>query len=828
MIRTFLRLFTLATLLSLFSFIFPLQATAADQQPADKQWADGLTISGFDGGVTILVSDLQGNTYAGGDFTAYGGKPVNHIAKWDGLTWSALGDGLQNQVNTLAVDSRGYLYTDALVIPESGLPETIIMHWDGTSWSTLGGDLSSLVDTLAEGRESNILINDLAVDSRDQLYAGGYFYLIQSDQYVGYVARWDGSSWTLLGSGMNHTVYELAVDGHDNLYAGGEFTSAGGVAASRIAKWDGVTWNALGSGLGGDAPTVADLELDPSGKLFVTGQFETAGGKPIHLVAIWDGASWNDLTTGKSSSGLEGEAPTIFDLSVSRSGELYAGGSFTTIDGVAANNIARWNGSSWNALSTKDGNGINESVSAISVNEDEQVFAGGYFTNAGGLPAGHIARWDGSSWFTWSAVNGYGMNNIISALVVDHNGILYAGGYFSSAGMVAANHIARWDGKAWNQLAGGVNAAVHALALDTNVGLYAGGDFTAAGDLAVNYIARWDGASWHALGAGMGSDNSTSQVRALAVDNQGNLYAGGDFNIAGGVAANYIARWDGSAWSALGRGMDDQVTRLVVDPQGNLYAAGWFTRAGDVAASGIARWDGTSWSALGGEGNMVESITIGQDGNLYAAGMFSLPSDVYTSAYIARWDGSTWSRLSESTDNLVHVLAADQKGNLYAGGDFSTAGEAPAGRIASWDGTAWTSLGSGIGGEGDYSSILTLIVDDQGNLYVGGQFTLAGDKPSAYLAKWCPERVTGDCTFTFEARAGTPEPTPVLSTAAPLSTQTPTLNVPGPGLTPTSTPIANHAGADTIAGLDRRYWIGAGFLLVFIVAGLVLLRFRRS
>ena len=35
-----------------------------------------------------------------------------------------------------------------------------------------------------------------------------------------------------------------------------------------------------------------------------------------------------------------------------------------------------------------------------------------------------------------------------------------------------------------------------------------------------------------------------------------NLYAGGYFTTAGGVPANYIAKWDGSAWSALGSGMN--------------------------------------------------------------------------------------------------------------------------------------------------------------------------------------------------------------------------------------------------------------------------------
>ena len=47
---------------------------------------------------------------------------------------------------------------------------------------------------------------------------------------------------------MAFRVHALAVSG-SNLYAGGEFTTAGGVSANRIAKWDGNSWTALGSGM---------------------------------------------------------------------------------------------------------------------------------------------------------------------------------------------------------------------------------------------------------------------------------------------------------------------------------------------------------------------------------------------------------------------------------------------------------------------------------------------------------------------------------------------------------------------------------------------------
>ena len=107
------------------------------------------------------------------------------------------------------------------------------------------------------------------------------------------------------------------------------------------------------------------------------------------------------------------------------------------------------------------------------------------------------------------------------------------------------------------------------------------------------------------LGFGGGYDRlllyAPSYVSALAVSGT-NLYAGGSFTVAGGVAVANIAKWDGSAWSALGSGMGDTYTpvsyALAVSGT-NLYAGGCFTTAGGVSANNIAKWNGSAWSALG-------------------------------------------------------------------------------------------------------------------------------------------------------------------------------------------------------------------------------------
>jgi len=310
------------------------------------------------------------------------------------------------------------------------------------------------------------------------------------------------------------------------------------------------------------------------------------------------------------------------------SGNLYIGGKFTMAGGVFATNIAKWNGSSWSALGS--GMGYSNSfpeVHALTVS-GKVLYAGGYFTTAGGNAANYIAKWNGSS---WSAL-GSGVDFIVYALAMSGSNV-YAGGDFASAGGNAANYIAKWNGSSWSSLGSGVNGIVYAL-LVSGTNLYAGGDFTMAGGNEANYIARWDGSSWSPVGSGMGGGRF-GDVEALAMLGS-DLYAGGSFDTAGGVSATNIAKWNGSSWSALGSGIcgpdDDEdyfggwVSALAVS-DGALYAGGHFSTAGGMSVANIAKWNGNSWSALGsGTGGFglnppVWALAV-ESNNLYAGGYF--------------------------------------------------------------------------------------------------------------------------------------------------------------------------------------------------------------
>jgi hypothetical protein len=96
------------------------------------------------------------------------------------------------------------------------------------------------------------------------------------------------------------------------------------------------------------------------------------------------------------------------------------------------------------------------------------------------------------------------------------------------------------------------------------------------------------------------------------------LYAGGEFTSVGGVAANRVAKWNGTAWSTLGVGVDAVAWDFANYDDGGgeaLYVGGNFTSAGGLAANRVAKWSGSTWSALGtGVNAMVFALGVYDDG----------------------------------------------------------------------------------------------------------------------------------------------------------------------------------------------------------------------
>jgi hypothetical protein len=132
------------------------------------------------------------------------------------------------------------------------------------------------------------------------------------------------------------------------LYAGGLLTSAGPVPAVSVARWNGSTWTPLGSGVTGSVLCLTVFD-DGGGRpaLFAGGgfpPFPVSGGS--NGIARWDGSSW--------FIGSNWVVGNIRELATHDDGtgpSLFVGGNFTMIGGIATTGIARWNCGSYISVS---------------------------------------------------------------------------------------------------------------------------------------------------------------------------------------------------------------------------------------------------------------------------------------------------------------------------------------------------------------------------------------------------------------------------------------------------------------------------------------------
>ncbi|MBI4671692.1 MAG: beta-galactosidase [Chloroflexi bacterium] len=337
-------------------------------------------------------------------------------------------------------------------------------------------------------------------------------------------------------------------------------------------------------------------------------------------------------------------------------------------------------------------------------------------TAAPDVAANRIAKWNGKQWAALGDGMGCGISYCTPWVTALDMGAdeLFAGGLFTTAGNISAANVSRWKASKWSALGSGVNGWVNAVAVNGR-NVYIAGYFTNVGGVPAYSIARWNTRTrtWRALGEGIGG----GPVYALAVDGD-NVYAAGYFVNAGDASARNIAKWNGSRWSALDNGINGTVYALTVQDH-IVYAGGAFFQAGGVNAKNIAKWNGKRWSALGSGVEGTVYALARKKGGVYVGGNFTAAGSL-SARNVAVWNGKRWQALGKGVNGPVRALAL-QQGELFVGGDFTAAGNTAAQNIARWDGKRWRKLGSGVDG-----IVYALTVTDRA-VYAGGYFSNAGN-----------------------------------------------------------------------------------------------------
>jgi len=315
------------------------------------------------------------------------------------------------------------------------------------------------------------------------------------------VAKWNGSEWLPVGAGRSDkTVYALETLG-GNLYAGGDFSVMGishpddtfdaAQGMRGIAKWDGTSWSALGGGVNGTVYDIAAVGSD----LYVTGNFTTAYGavssrSPVTVngIAMWNGTTWSAVGGGLASSGV-GRALAVSGTNVA------VVGTFTNVLtgalAVVSNsvNVATWNGSAWAALGT----GLTDPAVSVAVG------AGGSEVYVGTDPPsgdGAIKKFASGTWSTITTSNS-ASDSVAKSLFMSGSDV-YAAGSFTSVNSAPAAGVAKLSSGTWDALGTGITGGTGLVVRSLGSEIAVGGTFTSAGGSAVGRLAMWTGSAWAA------------------------------------------------------------------------------------------------------------------------------------------------------------------------------------------------------------------------------------------------------------------------------------------------------------------------------------------
>ena len=294
----------------------------------------------------------------------------------------------------------------------------------------------------------------------------------------------------------------------------------------------------------------------------------------------------------------------------------------------------------------------------------------------GNFGPANIALWDVTAQ-TWSSL-GAGLADSVRVLATMPNGDVVAGvTSFPTSNVVT--DLLRFDGTQWSSLVSSIGGSANALHALPNGDLLVGGDFTSINGVTAAGLARWDGTAWAEFAGGV--DGSFPNVNKFGVMANGDLIVAGRFTSAGGVAANNIATFDGTVFSPLGSGLENNgalvsapnVTGLITMANGDLFACGMFQTAGGLAANSVAMWNGNNWSAMGaGLGGasiysgVATSATQLPNGDIVVGGGYPWPGVAFEGR-VDRWDGSSWQPQGTTMGQIVYTVAMTSE-SLAVGG----------------------------------------------------------------------------------------------------------------------------------------------------------------
>jgi uncharacterized delta-60 repeat protein len=518
--------------------------------------------TGFNASVDAIAIQSDGKIVVGGSFTAYNGETSNNIARLntDGSIDTAfttnIGTGFGSFVNAIAIQSDGKIVVGGAFSTHNGVSSNLIarLNADGTrdtAFTTAISNkflpVSSIKSLVIEPDQSIVLGMANSMATFDGVLFGRIL-RIKNDLTV------DSDFFGQNIKGFDSTVKGIAIQSDEKIVVGGNFRTHNGVTSNSIARLntDGTRDTAFTTAIGiGFNNSVLALKIQSDGKIVAGGNFTTYNGVTSNRIARLntDGTRDTAFTTATGTGLNNVVQATVIQLD----GKIVVGGGFTTHNGVSSNRIARLNadGTRDTDFTTAIGTGFSGTVYSIAIQADGKIVVGGFFTTHNGVTSNRIARLnaDGTLDTDFTTAIGTGFSSFVNAIAIQSDGKIVAGGGFTTFNGVSSNRMARLNADGTRDTAfttaigTGFIASVDAIAIQSDGKIVVGGAFSTHNGVSSSRIARLnaDGTRDTAFTTNIGTGFNRT-VNAIAIQSDGKIVAGGEFQVFNNKNRNGIAR----------------------------------------------------------------------------------------------------------------------------------------------------------------------------------------------------------------------------------------------------------------------------------------------
>ena len=504
-----------------------------------------------------------------GVYVAYGSSSVCNEVNCQGSVsrladgaWTRIGllTGKVNQMITgITQDSENRVVVVGDFRQIDGVAVERVARWDGTGWTDLNTGLP----------EDMTALFGLATMS-DRVYVSSA---------EGHIIEWDGARWNSLGNRADDAVYELVIRG-DRLFASGEFTTVDDVVVHQVAEWRAATrtWVPVFEGAGGGVDgQVRTIAVTPDGILYAGGILDAAGQASAGYVARWNGNTWSPADTGLDAA---------VDVLIEHDGIVYAG----TGTGLA---VYEENQDIWTYLSNPDAG-----VPLVSV-YDVVIFRGEPYVlgqNGETFDRG-LFRWNGNTWEEAADFRIQGQRAWLVSLATDGEDVLYVAGFFEHVNEVDALDVAAWDGETWTGVGDGEFVEITTTAVGDGL-LYVGGNAEPEAGRGP-FLRVWNAETeaWSDIPApDVEHDACEVAVDALLPLSDG-VYAGLGLRCVVPLKRmpdwSPFLRWNGEIWEIPGSGIANGGVSDIAVNDSDIYISGSFNGAGGRSSLSIAHWNET-------------------------------------------------------------------------------------------------------------------------------------------------------------------------------------------------------------------------------------------